>query len=109
MTQSIIERADASYIAPQMVGPKLIKSLHTLAHFSLMPEVGALSPELLQELVTKPSEAVSLYLAQDRPPLKMLNLCQSMSAGATQHERYIQTLVAEPLRYLTALRHPLSP
>ena len=40
--QDCIERADAAHIAPQMVGPKLLKALNNLAQFTLVPEAAAL-------------------------------------------------------------------
>jgi len=51
LSESIIELADAAHIAPQMVGPKLLKALNNLAQFTLVPVAGAVSPELLAEWV----------------------------------------------------------
>ena len=53
LSYSIIERADVAHIAPQMVGPKLLKALNNLAQFTLVPEAGAVSPDLLAEWVTR--------------------------------------------------------
>lgn len=46
---SVIERADAAHVAPQMVGPKLLTALNNLAQFKLVPDAGAVSPKLLSE------------------------------------------------------------
>ena len=49
LSESFIERADAAHIAPQIVGPKLLRALNNPAQFTLVPEAGAVSPELLAE------------------------------------------------------------
>jgi hypothetical protein len=103
ITQSIIERADPAHIAPQMVGPKLLKHLHSLADFTLSPEVGALSPVLLEELVAAPNGAVACYRAQHRSPLKMINLCHSLVANAPSQRESLTAFLADPRRYLELL------
>jgi len=103
VTQSIIERADPAQIAPQMVGPKLIKHLHSLADFTLAPEVGALSPVLLEELVTQPNHAVKLYRAKSRPPLKMINLCHSLVESAPNHHEFLRAFLMCPQVHLSKL------
>ena len=50
LSDSIIERTDAAHIAPQMVGPKLLKVFNNLAQFKRVPEAGAVSPKLLTAL-----------------------------------------------------------
>ena len=79
LSESIIERADAAHIAPQMVGPKLLKVLNNLAQFTLVPEAGAVSPELLAEWVSEPGDATRCYEQAHRPPLAMVNLCSSLT------------------------------
>ena len=103
VTQSIIERADPAHIAPQMVGPKLLKHLHSLASFTLTPEVGALSPALVKELVTAPSKAVACYRAQHRPPLKMINLCHSLIGSEPKHGEFLTDFLADTSSYLSPL------
>lgn len=81
VTESLIERVDPTKMAPQMVGPKLLKALHSLAQFELYPEAGALSPALLNEIVTEPGAAVACYQASGAPMPAFLNLCASLSDG----------------------------
>lgn len=83
---SMIERVDAAFIAPQMIGPKLLKTLHNLADFVLVPEAGAVSPALLAEWVHGPAEAQACYERQNRPDLAMINLCGSLSAEPGQSQ-----------------------
>lgn len=78
LSESIIGRADPNHIAPQMVGPKLLKALHNLAQFSLVPEAGAISPGLLEEWAGEAGEATACYEQAARPPLAMANLCSSL-------------------------------
>lgn len=51
----IIEKADPEFIAPQMVGPKLLTALHNIVNFQLLPEIGALSPWVIDELLNHES------------------------------------------------------
>ena len=79
LSESIIERADAAHIAPQMVGPKLLKALNNLAQFTLVPEAGAVSPELLVEWVGETGPATACYEQAARGPLALVNLCSSLT------------------------------
>ena len=78
LSESIIERADAAHISPQMVGPKLLKTLNNLAQFTLVPEAGAVSPELLAEWVGEAGLAAACYEQAARAPLALVNLCSSL-------------------------------
>ena len=78
LSESIIERADAAHIAPQMVGPKLLKALNNLAQFKLVPEAGSVSPELLVEWVGETGPATACYEQAARGSLALVNLCSSL-------------------------------
>ncbi|MAC37023.1 MAG: hypothetical protein CME45_03910 [Halieaceae bacterium] len=92
LSESIIERADAAHIAPQMVGPKLLKALNNLAQFSLVPEAGAVSPELLAEWVSESGKATRCYEQAHRPPLALVNLCSSLNDSDEALQRVEQFL-----------------
>ena len=92
LSESIIERADAAYIAPQMVGPKLLKALNNLAQFTLVPEAGAASPELLAEWVRDAGPATACYEQAARGPLALVNLCASLTHSEGSVERVEQFL-----------------
>ena len=79
LSESIIERADAARIAPQMVGPQLLKALNNLAQFTLVPEAGAVSPELLAEWMGDAGPATACYEKAARGPLALVNLCSSLT------------------------------
>ena len=87
LSESIIERADAAHIAPQMVGPKLLKALNNLAQFTLVPEAGAVNPELLAEWVGEAGPATACYERATRPPLALVNLCSSLTLSEEAVQR----------------------
>ena len=76
--ESIIHRADPEHIAPQMVGPKLLKALNTFAYFDLEHAAGAMSPLLLEALVSDDGEITSYFKAAQTSPPKLMNLCASL-------------------------------
>ena len=87
LSESIIERADAAHIAPQMVGPKLLKALNNLAQFTLVPEAGAVSPELLVEWVGETGPANACYEQATRGSLALVNLCSSLNYSEEAMQR----------------------
>ena len=76
--ESIIHRADPEHIAPQMVGPKLLKALNTFADFDLEHAAGAMSPVLLEALASDNSEITSYFKEAQISPPKLMNLCASL-------------------------------
>lgn len=97
--RSMIERVQADAIAPQMIGPKLLKALHSLAPFALYPEAGALSPALRHELVTELGPAVNCYRHGRGGRPAMLNLCASLVREPADISE-IEQLLAQPERFL---------
>jgi hypothetical protein len=95
--RSIVGRIDEHHMAPQIVGPKLLKALHNLVPFTLQPQAGALSPALRDELLDTPGPAVNCYRQAQRPPLALVNLCQSLIDDNTT--RAVITLIDEPHRF----------
>ena len=92
LSESIIERADAAHLAPQMVGPKLLKALNNLAQFTLVPEAGAVSPELLADWVDEAGPATACYEQAARAPLALVNLCSSLTHSEEAVQRAEQFL-----------------
>ena len=74
----LMRRVDPERIAPQMMGPKLLGSLHSLVDFERTSAVGALSPPVLKELH-------HLSQAADAP----------LSTGALAGANLCATLVAD--------------
>ena len=76
--ESIIHRADPAHIAPQMVGPKLLKALNTFADFDLEHAAGAMSPLLLEALVSDQIDITTYFKTAQISPPKIFNLCASL-------------------------------
>ncbi len=95
--ESLMRRVDPAYIAPQLVGPKLLQALHPLCDFALLPQVGALSPAVVADLcqrgTTGVGEALQLLLQQSKPLPQAVNLCASliMPSEAQTVIEYLQT------------------
>ena len=79
-TRSIIGRADADHIAPQMVGPKLITALHNIAGFEVNERIGALSPAVVDDLQSGSGPALQRLLDTEGRRLAGANLCSSLHA-----------------------------
>jgi hypothetical protein len=77
--ESLVRRVDANHIAPQFVGPRLLNALHPLADFALLPQVGALSPEVVADLVAGQGPALELLRKEARVPLQAANVCASVN------------------------------
>lgn len=91
--ESIIRRVDPQHIAPQMVGPKLLTALHNICGFTLLDNIGALSPAVLDDLVDGGGDALALLRAEQPVPLQAANLCASL-ARADQAETACSRLLA---------------
>jgi hypothetical protein len=76
---SLIHRVDAERISPQMVGPRLLNALHPLADFALLPQVGALSPEVVADLAVGNGPALDLLRKESRVPLQAANVSASVN------------------------------
>lgn len=89
--ESILHRVDATKLAPQLVGPKLLKALSNLVAFPLEPAAGAMSPILQYALAARDEPEVLDQWPQGRP-LALANLCASLDVPAATRA----ALIAEP-------------
>jgi hypothetical protein len=76
--ESIIRRVHPEHVAPQMVGPKLLTALHSICGFALLPEVGALSPEVVSDICAGKGAALDLMRRKSEIKPKAVNLCASL-------------------------------
>ena len=90
--ESIIEHAHAAHIALQIVGPKLRRALNNRARFTLVPEAGAVSPELLAGWSGEAAPAAAWYEQAARAPLALVNLCLSLTLSKEAVQRAGQFL-----------------
>lgn len=76
--ESLVRRVDSGFIPPQFVGPKLLNALHPLADFSLLPQIGALSPLVVDDVLAAGGKALQLMLNEAPVTLQAVNLCASV-------------------------------
>jgi hypothetical protein len=90
--EKIILRADPQYIAPQMIGPKLLTALHSIAHLEVTDLLGSASPHVLSDLSRGDGGALSaLRDALEGTSCVALNLCGSLS-DAPSYEGEVITI-----------------
>ena len=75
---SLVQRVDPAHLAPQFVGPKLLNALHSLCNFSLLPQVGALSPLVVADICAGSGVALDLLRQQSQVSPLAVNLCASL-------------------------------
>jgi len=121
--QRMMGRVDANFIAPQMMGPKLLSNLHNLADFELLPSVGALSPDVILDLAGGSSKApagreelapenfqgagqgaLQALLAKQSEPLLAANLCASLLGDLSADDQAQEDLMMAAIAALNA--HP---
>ena len=85
--ESIIRRADSDFIAPQMVGPKLLGALHSLANFTVLPQFGALSPEVLLDISQGGGTALDRLREIKDLRLIAVNICASLQTDEPHVDR----------------------
>ncbi len=95
LSTSLLERVQAEAVAPQMIGPKLLKTLHNLAGFPLNPEAGALSPLLAEAVVAGRGEVLDYFLLKAIPVPRIWNLCGSL-VQVNQHEHNLEKITSSP-------------
>ena len=113
---SVIERADPNYIAPQMIGPKLLTALHSIAHLPLTDCIGSASPDLIVDLIAGGGPALARYRAErerdererDAPFSEAgLNLCQSLIGAQTYRDAPLTSDHLLAVAQLLSRRHSL--
>lgn len=106
----MMKRADPDHIAPQMMGPKLLSSLHTLADFEHLPEIGALSPDVLRDVAGDQPllGALDALCARQPKPLVAANLCASLFDELGNDRRLAEQRMQRVMMRLSACAHGLS-
>lgn len=94
---SLIRRVDPAHIAPQIAGPKLLNALHPLSDFALLPQVGALSPEVVADLAAGQGAALDMLRRETAVPLQAVNLSASVN-GAELAATAVAALLQQGLR-----------
>lgn len=86
--QSIIRRVEPDRIAPQMIGPKLLTALHSIAQLPLTTSIGSASPHLIVDLSLDEGEALNKHRQDvlNGEPEAGLNLCHSLINTSTYRD-----------------------
>lgn len=106
----MMARVDPDHIAPQMMGPKLLSSLHSLANFDHLPEVGALSPPVLLDIADdQPSAgALDAQCLHQSKPLVAANLCASLFGELGEDTEFAEKRMARVISRLQGCPQGLS-
>jgi len=85
----VIERVDPQFIAPQLIGPKLLSAQHNLSPLRVTSQLGSASVDLLIELALGEGQALDTFrerVAQDAAEERCvaLNLCASLLGQRSQ-------------------------
>ncbi len=78
----------------QVVGPKLLTSLHNTLGFSLIESVGAFSPLVLGDIATGGGPALDLLKGEQKETLRAANLCASQDVAEDVLEAVCKRLLA---------------
>ena len=76
--RSVVGRLEGG-VPPQIVGPKLLTSLHNTIGFRLIPEVAMLSPLVVADVAKGEGPALDLFRRREPGPLRAANLCSSLT------------------------------
>ena len=114
----MMRRVDPDHIAPQMMGPKLLSSLHNLAAFDFRPDIVGLSPEVMSviagDMSSHPDESALQALCKAQlKPLVAANLCASLMphllitfGDADDSDEVMQRVIGSLLRCIEGLSQP---
>lgn len=75
--QSVMRRVDGG-VPNQIVGPKLLGALHNIIGFSLIDDVGMISPLVARDVSTGGGPALEALIAASPSGLRAVNLCASL-------------------------------
>jgi hypothetical protein len=78
--QSVLSRLDGG-VPPQIVGPKLLTSLHNSIGFDLIDAVGMFSPLVVGDILAGGGPALDLMVKRSEGPICAANLCASLAGS----------------------------
>lgn len=77
--KNMIRRVDKQYIAPQMIGPKLLTALHNIVQLPVTTMIGSASPWLIKECAQGEGALIQkIEKSIERESCVALNLCSSL-------------------------------
>lgn len=80
-------------LVPQLIGPKLLATLHNLLDFPVLETAGVLSPPVVRDLLAGAGPALELFRARSACAPAAVNLCGSLvAAGELADEEIAQVI-----------------
>ena len=73
-----MELTPGKAMVPQIVGPKLLSTLHNIIGFDLLDDIAMASPSILHDLSTGGDEAINMLRVAAHKPIYGANLCASL-------------------------------
>jgi len=92
-TRRMVERLERP-ASPQIVGPKLLSSLHNLVGFPVMETAGMISPPVLSDLIAEGGPALDCHLRALDQPMAAVNLCHSLLGSTVDGVTVDESLLA---------------
>lgn len=87
-------------LVPQLIGPKLLATLHNLLDFPVIESAGVLSPPVVRDLLAGAGPALDLFRARSQSTPAAVNLCGSLVAAGelldAEIDQVIERLGAAP-------------
>jgi len=89
--ERVVRRHAPAGMVPQIVGPKLLTTLHNVIDCPVVEAAGMLSPAVLGDLLSGGGRALDEFRARSRGDLAAANLCGSLQ-GETLSRRQVEAL-----------------
>ncbi|MEZ5549386.1 MAG: hypothetical protein R3E82_00705 [Pseudomonadales bacterium] len=80
-------------LVPQLIGPKLLATLHNLLDFPVIESAGVLSPPVVRDLLTGSGPALDLFRARSTCIPAAVNLCGSLVAAGELVDAEIDEII----------------
>ena len=93
--ESMARRMDATSMAPQTFGPKLLSALHNISNFRLIECVGALSPPVCADIAGGNGRYLQKLLDTQPARLAAANLCASLATDPEMMQSVCKRLLRE--------------
>jgi hypothetical protein len=95
----LLDRVEAGRVAPQIVGPKLLASLHNTVALPLIEACGMASPLVVRDLAAGGGPALALLRSASPVRPAALNLCHSLSHSDGLDEAAMEAAVERLLAH----------
>jgi hypothetical protein len=95
---------DGKGLVNQIVGPKLLSSLHNTMGYPVIDNIGMLSPLVLKDIEQGQGAALDLLVGKTPGPMQAANLCSSMSESVVDGIELSHSMMGQVVEKLLANR-----